>query len=1186
MQKGVSNRAKQVIAWLLLIAAAIALVIGTDANRRVPSTEGAASGLGKSLAKRMDFLQSCMDKAMAHGGDSWMRMDGLPDDMVVYKYVDDTLRYWNNQFTLINDNIEDRMVVQALVGTPSLISSPLARASSTPELMDMGTKWYMVKSAVSADTCVIGGLMVMEDADGTESGGVNRKLHLDSRFVIQTMDCACGVPVFLDGHPVFKIYHDITVEPAGNMMYMFWIALLCLLASVALLMDAHRTLSQYLVSCLVIILSSVALYMAGEALPPGGQMMFSPSLYADGGLFYSLGAVVIVNLMIVAFAVCTYSARRPLSRLFMHSVRPVRIVAGLALAAFIIGIPVVALYEIRSVIFNSGITLELYKLHGLSVYSGIVELSLLSILLMVPLMLQIFRPIVYKRIRYDMLSGWTAVGVALATAVFLVLSSAVIGFRKEESRQTLWANRMSMTRDVMLEVRLRNTENAIASDAVIATLSAMDNSASLILNRIAENYLWRSSQAYNMQVYVMRDSKQAPEGVALFRSKMQNGQPIADNSKFLYSTAANGSTVYSGIFMYYMQGSGVSRMLLEITPRSSRPDKGYASLLGMSPPGVVTIPSNYSSARYSGRDLVSYNGNYAYPTRLNDRLEGIVHDASVRHFVENGCMHFVNHVDEDAVIVISRQRFGAFQYILATLFLAVIVYLALKLLSMLRRRPEMPVMSRNYYKNSVTVVLVVSLVVTLFVMAVVSVAFVYQRNNTNLSALMSEKVTSLQSLLQEECGLARSTEDLDSPEFLSVMRIAGEVSKTDVTLFSTDGKVFKSTVPVVYESMMLGSRLNQRAYEDIIYNHKRYSIRRERLGGKRFHAMYAPVFNADGRMLAILSAPYVDDNSDFGQQAVMHVVTIFTVFLILLLSARVAIGSISNKIFRPLVRMGDRMSSMDIDKLEYIQYDRDDEISALVKSYNRMVHDLSESSQKLAQAERDRAWSAMARQVAHEIKNPLTPMKLQLQRVIRLKQRGDPAWQDRFDECSKIILDHIDILTDTANEFSTFAKLYSEEPTVIDLNALLEEEIAMFDNRDDIEFLYMGLEGARVSGPKPQLTRVFVNLITNAVQAVDMRRQEDMDAGREPARGRVHVSLRNSSSHPDCYDVVVEDNGGGVSEENRGKLFTPNFTTKSAGTGLGLAICHSILEKCNASISYSRSFILGGACFTVTYPKL
>ena len=157
-------------------------------------------------------------------------------------------------------------------------------------------------------------------------------------------------------------------------------------------------------------------------------------------------------------------------------------------------------------------------------------------------------------------------------------------------------------------------------------------------------------------------------------------------------------------------------------------------------------------------------------------------------------------------------------------------------------------------------------------------------------------------------------------------------------------------------------------------------------------------------------------------------------------------------------------------------------------------------------------------------------------------------------------------------------RVYTEEPVEIDLDKLLKEQIDLFDSRDDITFSYMGLEGAKAVGPKPQLTRVFVNLISNSVQAIENARGEMRD------KGIVLISLRLSNKEG-FYDIVFEDNGPGVSDENRSKLFTPNFTTKSNGTGLGLSICRNIVEKCNGEIFYSKSFSLKGACFTVRYPR-
>ena len=356
------------------------------------------------------------------------------------------------------------------------------------------------------------------------------------------------------------------------------------------------------------------------------------------------------------------------------------------------------------------------------------------------------------------------------------------------------------------------------------------------------------------------------------------------------------------------------------------------------------------------------------------------------------------------------------------------------------------------------------------------------------------------------------------------------------------------------------------------------------MGNVKFYSMYAPIMNDGGDMIAIICSPYNEDNYDFEEDAVTHSMTIVSLFIVLLLLALLTVSRVVDKMFKPLSEMGRKMNEASINNLEYIVYERDDEVARLVRAYNLMVHDLYNSTRKLTQAERDKAWATMARQVAHEIKNPLTPIKLQIQRLIRMKKNGNPAWADRFDEISVEVLKQIDLLADTANEFSTFAKLYTEEPVEINLDNLLKEEIDLFDSRDNIRFSYMGLDNATVMGPKPQLTRVFVNLINNAVQAIENAQTEAEEKGLEPFTGRIVVSLRLSSKDG-FYDIVFEDNGPGVSEENRSKLFTPNFTTKSNGTGLGLSICRNILEKCNGEIFYSKSFSLKGACFTVRFPR-
>ena len=213
----------------------------------------------------------------------------------------------------------------------------------------------------------------------------------------------------------------------------------------------------------------------------------------------------------------------------------------------------------------------------------------------------------------------------------------------------------------------------------------------------------------------------------------------------------------------------------------------------------------------------------------------------------------------------------------------------------------------------------------------------------------------------------------------------------------------------------------------------------------------------------------------------------------------------------------------------------------------------------------------MARQIAHEIKNPLTPMKISIQHLVFIKKQGNPEWKDRFDALASMLIEQIDILSNTASEFSSFAKLYQEEQTEVDLVEILSEQEVLFNNRENIEMNFRSqVEKAVVLARKEQITRTFVNLITNAIQAVENKEN-----------GIINITLRVISGY---YQVDVEDNGEGVSKENMEKLFHPNFTTKTRGSGLGLAICKSIITQSHGEINYYQSASLGGADFSVRLP--
>lgn len=1169
-----------------LVFAIVLLVFSLPVGKRPGDTEREALKVSRTVTERMHLLDGHISSALTTDRRTWAGHDNVPRDMVIYRYVDDTLQSWSNQFPIRNDNIAPRVVFSGLSKFKDNIVSPLSEVTQEPSFVNYGQKWYLVKSKTIGGRKVIAGLEIVDSMSDESPNGVNRNLGLGRNYSIVPLSESSGSAATLDGEPVFKIVdNSISGRSASAHSTLIWLAIACLIIASMLHLFERKTIRRLVpvLFCLWTII--IATYFWGENMK-NTSGIFSPTVYADGQLFNSLGAVLMVSLLIFLSVYCVFATRNDIYRRILRSghTKGMLWVCAASVSAMIIGVSTFVHVMLRSVILNSNISLELYRLNELNVYSLLVYLTLVGLLMTIPLLTQILMPTL-KRLfgtRHDFFSAGSRIITAIVFATYMVFMTGMLGFRKEQNRVNVWANRLSIERDISLELELRRVEEKIASDRFISTLSLIKNSNSIILNRIIENYLLRASQNYDIAVELFPENEKDKGVIAYFTEMVTRGVPVSEGSRFRYIRDDGGHSLYVASFAYYNYGNGVTMMLLSVSPKSNRENKGYAYLLGYSAPGDVLIPARYSYAKYSGKVLTSYKGNYSYPTIVDAALEREISESEDGVLRTNGFTHFINRISDKDLILVSRPKTENFNYAVEFLFLTLVFYFCLTLLTLTRIHPKHR--ESNYYKSRINSAMMLALIMTLIALASVSVLFVYRRNNANLKSSMADKINSLQTLIQTQCRYIHDFTDLSAQEASGILEDISNTMKSDITLYTTSGKEFKSTAPEVFDMMLLGSRMNQDAYESIIYKNKRYYIGRERIGARQTYILYAPVFNAQGKMIAIMSSPFTDESFDFKSEAVLHSISVVTVFMILLLLARFITATAVDKMFKPISEMGRKMNEANIYNLEYIVYERDDEVARLVKAYNLMVHDLYNSSRKLTQAERDKAWATMARQVAHEIKNPLTPIKLQIQRLIRMKANGNQAWIDRFDEISSEVLKQIDLLADTANEFSTFAKLYTEEPVEINLDNLLKEEIDLFDSRENISFSYLGLEDATAKGPKPQLTRVFANLINNSVQAIENAQTEMAEKGNEPMKGEIVVSLRLSSKEG-YYDIVFEDNGPGVSDENRSKLFTPNFTTKSNGTGLGLSICRNIIEKCNGEIFYSKSFTLKGACFTVRFPK-
>lgn len=338
----------------------------------------------------------------------------------------------------------------------------------------------------------------------------------------------------------------------------------------------------------------------------------------------------------------------------------------------------------------------------------------------------------------------------------------------------------------------------------------------------------------------------------------------------------------------------------------------------------------------------------------------------------------------------------------------------------------------------------------------------------------------------------------------------------------------------------------------------------------KFQSSYSIITDAKSKPIGILNLQYERDDSFTNNELKEFLRRLGYAYLVMLLVAIVFAYFISRYITRSLKKIGEKLNQTAFNKRneKIIVEDAGEEIYNLINAYNEMIDELEESAVKLAMSEREQAWREMAKQVAHEIKNPLTPMRLSVQSFQRKFEPNDPQIHQKVDEYSKTLIQQIDTMSSIASAFSNFAKMPAQQNEM--LNVVEITRLAMDIFNEEYINVYFEKEEIIVKFDRTQLIRVITNLVKNAIQAISPDRAPLIDVRVREENGNAIIS--------------VEDNGVGISEENTPKIFEPKFTTKTSGMGLGLGMVKNIVETYNGSITFT-SQENKGTTFTVTIPK-
>jgi len=381
-----------------------------------------------------------------------------------------------------------------------------------------------------------------------------------------------------------------------------------------------------------------------------------------------------------------------------------------------------------------------------------------------------------------------------------------------------------------------------------------------------------------------------------------------------------------------------------------------------------------------------------------------------------------------------------------------------------------------------------------------------------------------------------------------------------------DGQLVGTSRPRLVRDGLVDERLPGDVYHAVYHDAYRFTAAAASIGRFRYRVGYQALGDADGRPRLVVGVPTLAQQEQAAEEQTRTLAYLFGALLMLVVVVMLTAVVLANALAQPIARLREGLEAVGEGRFaEALPVDTRDEVGDLVRTFNEMRAQLAESRRKLAQQEREMAWREMARQVAHEIKNPLTPMKLSIQHLRRAFKRdrdGDSDFAALFDRITATLIEQIDALVRIANEFSTFARLPTRVPEPLDLNEVIQEAARLMDAEAEAGTLVLDLhpEPLVVEADREELRRTYINLLKNAFQALPD----------ETGRVRVTTALVEADEGP-VVESRVTDTGTGIPPEVQGKIFEPNFSTKTSGTGLGLAIAQKSIDELGGTIGYETA---------------
>lgn len=762
----------------------------------------------------------------------------------------------------------------------------------------------------------------------------------------------------------------------------------------------------------------------------------------------------------------------------------------------------------------------------------------------------------------------------LIIAISAISASSVYQLekQKETSQRSVLADRIMNGNDVLAEYMLVQLDQSLKKDAYIKRQFLMPLTPyKTIVDKIEQYYLNDYFEKYEKSVRIFD-----AEGNPIYPSAtlpMSSSYPIqqmnernkrGDINLYLVSYNEGNQLLRKYIYVFNIKHYNFvfAKIVLEFKPKKIRPDNVFPELLVKNRyvSSLIDIPYDY--ALYSN-DTLSYSvGNLNFPNVVSNE---ITKDKTLLKIQEDQNINFSVVINNNEKLIFSKKDVFWYRLLSNVSFFFVISFVLVFIISVYQ-------FFKLYWKTrsiglSAKIQLYFSLafLIPLLSVSISTIGFV---NATFLKDIVTEYEENTNRVAGQLTPLLMKYENglVDKTTLNNELSTITKIINTDINLYDLNGQLSATSQPQVFEKNLLSNRINPKAFASIYQNGQKMITLEEQIGNLNYQSAYVGIrsYNS-GELLAILGSPFFKSNKEYDLLLTDLLNNVFNIFVASFIVFIFLAYAATKILTTPLNLLKQKLSQVNLSaKNKPISWQVDDEIGLLIKEYNQMLLKLEKSRQALSRTEKESAWREMAQQVAHEIKNPLTPMKLSLQHLEMKIQRSENPMPEASEKINSI-LSQIENLSDIATSFSSFAKMPIPENEKICISDILKRVVDFFHAENAEIKLDLPDEDIFVLADPKIMERTLNNMLINAIQSGDGKKPILISIKMELLEGEIRIS--------------IADNGLGIPDDNFNKVFLPNFTTKSSGSGIGLAVAKRGIEHAGGEIWFETEVNKGTTFF-------